>query len=81
MEVSSQKSNWIIFAQGNAIKIPKSLSINGSIILRVHSHRFLGVILDHKLDGKLYLRYLIDKGKKYICHYFNSIKCHMGFTS
>ncbi|KYN22368.1 hypothetical protein ALC57_05231 [Trachymyrmex cornetzi] len=35
-------------------------------IPRVNSHRFLGVILDHKLNGKSHFKHLINKGQNII---------------
>ncbi|XP_018397608.1 PREDICTED: uncharacterized protein LOC108775675 [Cyphomyrmex costatus] len=64
LEVSPHKSKWIAFSRKRDLKISLDISMDGKVIPRVPSHRFLGVILDQNLKGKEHLEYLIEKGRK-----------------
>ncbi|XP_018402771.1 PREDICTED: uncharacterized protein LOC108779767, partial [Cyphomyrmex costatus] len=66
LDISPSKSKWMIFSRNVNIPSPPSLLINEQEIPRVYSHRFLGVILDHKLNGNLHLKYLTEKGKNIV---------------
>lgn len=66
LELSPNKSNCVIFSQSKRYQEVPTIKINNSIVPRVYSHKFLGVILDDKLSGKLQLNALIEKGKKIV---------------
>ncbi|XP_018404625.1 PREDICTED: RNA-directed DNA polymerase from mobile element jockey-like [Cyphomyrmex costatus] len=66
LDNSPSKSKWMIFSRNVNILSPPPLLINDQEIPRVNSHRFLGVILDHKLNGNLHLKYLTEKGKNIV---------------
>lgn len=65
MTLNSSKSKYIVFQPERwrqGINFPESIkSLNGEIILRVDSHRYLGVILDGNLNYGLHIEHVCKK--------------------
>jgi len=62
LELSPEKSNWLVFTRSRTLPSLDSLKIFGNPVPRVNSVRFLGIILETNLSGKGHLRYIIRKG-------------------
>lgn len=69
LEISSDKSNLIIFnnkKQVGNFYFDKIWIDNKKEIKRVKHTRFLGVILDEKMTGRLHWNYILHKGRKIV---------------
>lgn len=65
LEVSPLKSSYILFSKKRIPPLsPYPIVINGHDIPRKDNVRFLGVLLDSRLNGKPHLLHLINKGRK-----------------
>jgi len=63
LSLSPNKSKSIIFSRNQKFKDPfVPFTIDGTQILVVEQVKFLGVILDWKLNGTVHLKFLFDKG-------------------
>lgn len=62
--MSTSKTKWIIFNKGTPERTALDLTVNKDIIPRVNIHCFLGILLDHNLNGRQHLKHLIGKGRK-----------------
>jgi len=62
LELSPEKSQWMIFTKRKQVLELPSLKINGSIVPKVTSVKFLGIILDSEMLGNLHLKQLLCKG-------------------
>jgi len=61
LDLSPEKSQWMIFSRNKIIPDLPTLKIFGSPVPKVNSVRFLGVFLDSKMTEKVHLKYLIRK--------------------
>ncbi|RLU22509.1 hypothetical protein DMN91_004787 [Ooceraea biroi] len=65
LELSASKSQGIIFTRKRRFVLPKpAFSVNGQDIPMVSEVRFLGVVLDSRLDGSSQIRALISRGRR-----------------
>jgi len=62
LDLSPEKSQWLVFSKSRTSFILPPLKILGVEVSKVSSVRFLGILLDPKLSGKIHFQYLIRKG-------------------
>lgn len=74
-EVSPQKSSLVTFSRKNIkYTFPISIILNGITINLNHYHKFLEIILDHKLNGKAHIENFYAKCSKF----YNMLKSLRG---
>lgn len=64
--VSPSKSALIMFSRKRNSVANISIALDGLVLRLVQSHKFLGVILDHKLQGHEHVHFLTRKCKSLV---------------
>jgi len=63
LDLSPEKSNWIVFTRARILPPLSSLKILGISVPKIYVVKFLGIVLDTSLyAGKNHFRYFIHKG-------------------
>jgi len=62
LDLSPEKSQWMIFIRSRTLPILPSLKISGCSVPRVNVARFLGIILDSRISDENQFQHLIYKG-------------------
>lgn len=64
LTISPSKSALVVFSRGRSNPLSHSINLQGTKINSTTSHKFLGLILDHKLLGNLHINFLVRKCDK-----------------
>lgn len=65
-DISPHKTQMIFFSRRNIRSSINYITLNGSTIKSARVVRFLGVLLDSKLNGNVHMDYIINKSRKIV---------------
>ena len=60
------KTNHIVFGRKNIMNNNSELLIDNTVIAKVHSSKFLGIIIDEKLKWQKHINVVANKVRKYL---------------
>ena len=78
LSLNISKTNFILFKNKNVVNDDLDININGKAINRVFETKFLGVIIDHKLNWKQHIAHVKNKLNKCLgiiykaCYFLNT---------